>query len=187
MRMHLPMHQSTKPRGQGEGCHFLVTIGAAAEQRKCRYGCATHRRKSPSKLSRNPLPSHTCCQLPSPSNLISDAALTFRNFTAVWNRCASRPPPYSQPRWRPSAGIRVEGLTFSPLISPEFSAATSSLTGATSDLFFLCYQQRKHDEANEDNPMTPLETHPSHFHLKRRLFMEKDQMRMLMWFTNYSV
>lgn len=72
---------------------------AAAKQRKRRYGCASLRRQSPSKLSRNPLPVPDFLPAsPSPS-LISDAALALKNFTAVCNGRAPGPPPlFSHPR-----------------------------------------------------------------------------------------
>lgn len=148
---------------------FMGSYWSCCGAEMCRYGCATRRRKSPSKLSRNPLPSQTLLPASPSFSLISDAALMLKNFAAVWNQRAPQPPPFSHPRWRPSAGIRIEGLTFSPLISPDFSATTPSLAGAKSDLFSFCYQQHKHDEANEGNVMTPLETHSSHFYLERRL------------------
>lgn len=83
-------------------------------------------------------------------------------------------------------GIKVEGLTFSPLISPDFSATTPGLTGAKSDLFSFCYQQHKHNEANEDNVMMPLETHPSPFY-SDAILMKKDHTRTLMWFIDHTI
>lgn len=71
---------------------------AAAKQRKRRYGCASLRRQSPSKLSRNPLPVPDFLPASQSPSLISDAALALKNFTAVCNGRASGPPPFSHPR-----------------------------------------------------------------------------------------
>lgn len=67
----------------------------------------------------------------------------------------------------------VDGLTFSQLISHDFSKAAPSPTGAKYDLFQFYYQQHKQNDTNQDNVVAPLKSIPFHFNLSHEMTVMK--------------
>lgn len=59
----------------------------------------------------------------------------------------------------------VDGLTFSQLISHDFSKAAHSPSGEKYDLFLFYYQQHKQNDTNQNNVVAPLKIILFHFTL----------------------
>lgn len=79
----------------------------------------------------------------------------------------------------------VEGLTFSQLISHDFSKAAHSPTGAKYDLFLFYYQQHKQNDTNQGNVVAPLKSISFHFNLLQYMTIMKIDLNGE-WFIFFS-